>query len=94
MSTQRMERDAFGEIPVDADRLWGAATQRSLQFFAIGADRMPLEVVRCEALTMVCAQVMGNDVAVSIGQFRAERLQAADHSQRVAQHAIAGGRDA
>ena len=43
---------------------------------------------QCEAMTMVCAQVIGNDVAVGIGgasrQLRAERLQAADHPQRAA----------
>ena len=51
MTAQRIERDSFGEIHVEADRLWGASTQRSLQYFAIGADRMPLEVVWALALT-------------------------------------------
>ena len=30
MATTRIERDAFGEIEVPAERLWGAQTQRSL----------------------------------------------------------------
>ena len=35
----RMEKDAMGELPVPADRLWGAQTQRSIQNFPIGTDR-------------------------------------------------------
>ena len=37
----RMEHDALGEVPVPADKLWGAQTQRSFQNFRIGHDRMP-----------------------------------------------------
>jgi fumarate hydratase class II len=40
----RMESDPMGEVAVPADRLWGAETQRSLQYFSIGEDRVPLEV--------------------------------------------------
>ena len=42
--TYRTESDPMGEVAVPADRLWGAETQRSLQHFAIGEDRIPLEV--------------------------------------------------
>ena len=31
----RVEKDTFGPIEVPEDHLWGAQTQRSLQFFAI-----------------------------------------------------------
>src|SRR5690606_16784267 len=41
----RIERDTMGEIQVPADKLWGAQTQRSLQNFKIGGERMPIEVV-------------------------------------------------
>ncbi len=41
----RIEKDTMGEIQVPADKLWGAQTQRSLQNFKIGGERMPLEVV-------------------------------------------------
>jgi len=36
----------MGPIEVPADKYWGAQTQRSLLHFAIGDDRMPIEVVR------------------------------------------------
>jgi fumarate hydratase class II len=42
----RRESDSMGQIDVPADRYWGAQTARSLIHFAIGPDRMPLEVVR------------------------------------------------
>jgi fumarate hydratase class II len=42
----RIEKDTMGEIKVPADKLWGAQTQRSLQNFRIGIEKMPIEVVR------------------------------------------------
>ncbi len=42
----RVESDSMGKIDVPADRYWGAQTARSLIHFAIGPDRMPIEVVR------------------------------------------------
>ena len=43
---ERVEFDSMGEVRVPADRYWGAQTARSLQHFAIGADRMPIELCR------------------------------------------------
>ncbi|MCV3210044.1 class II fumarate hydratase [Mesorhizobium sp. YC-39] len=40
----RREFDSMGEVEVSADRYWGAQTQRSLQHFSIGDDRMPKAV--------------------------------------------------
>jgi fumarate hydratase class II len=54
----RIERDTFGEIEVPAARLWGAQTQRSLEYFRISGERMPLELVRALALVKrACAAV-------------------------------------
>jgi len=42
----RIEKDSMGEIPVPADRYWGAQTQRSIENFRIGpAGSMPREVI-------------------------------------------------
>ncbi len=41
----RTEKDTIGEIQVEADKMWGAQTQRSVQNFEIGTERMPHEVV-------------------------------------------------
>jgi fumarate hydratase, class II len=40
----RTEFDSLGEVQVPANRYWGAQTQRSLEHFSIGHDRMPKEV--------------------------------------------------
>ena len=47
-SETRTESDAFGEIQVDADKYWGAQTERSLENFKINQpyDRMPPQIVR------------------------------------------------
>jgi fumarate hydratase class II len=45
-SGSRTEADSMGEIKVAAEHYWGAQTQRSLHHFAIGDDRMPIEVCR------------------------------------------------
>lgn len=42
----RIERDSMGEILVEEDKLWGAQTQRSLEHFRIGTEKMPAEVIR------------------------------------------------
>ena len=52
---ERTEADSFGDIGVPADRLWGAQTQRSLQFFAIGrettaGETMPAALIRAMVL--------------------------------------------
>ena len=41
---KRREFDSLGDVEVPADRYWGAQTQRSLEHFDIGDDRMPKEV--------------------------------------------------
>lgn len=41
---KREEFDSMGSVQVPADRYWGAQTQRSLQHFNIGNDKMPIEV--------------------------------------------------
>jgi fumarate hydratase class II len=46
----RSESDSFGPIDIPADRLWGAQTQRSLQNFRIGGERMPLPIIHAFGL--------------------------------------------
>ena len=50
MNQTRTERDSMGPIEVPADRLWGAQTQRSLENFRIGTDRMPAGVIHALGL--------------------------------------------
>ncbi|MGG0825193.1 class II fumarate hydratase [Paenibacillus turicensis] len=41
----RIEKDTFGELEVPNDKYWGAQTQRSLQNFKIGDEKIPLTVI-------------------------------------------------
>lgn len=52
---QRIESDSMGELAVAADRYWGAQTQRSLQNFRIGGERMPAPVVRALGVQKLAA---------------------------------------
>jgi fumarate hydratase class II len=55
--TTRTERDTFGPINVPSERLWGAQTQRSLEFFYISSELMPPELIAALALTKrACAK--------------------------------------
>ena len=54
----RIEKDTMGEVKVPSDKYWGAQTQRSIQNFEIGNEKMPLEVVYGFAnLKKACALV-------------------------------------
>src|SRR5437763_10186965 len=50
MAKTRTETDTFGPIEVPTEKYWGAQTQRSLQNFRIGEERMPLPLVRALGL--------------------------------------------
>ncbi len=49
-SKTRTERDTMGEVEVPQERYWGAQTQRSLENFRIGGERMPPPLIRALAL--------------------------------------------
>ena len=54
----RIEKDTMGEVKVPVDKYWGAQTQRSIQNFEIGNEKMPLEVIYGFAnLKKACALV-------------------------------------
>ncbi|MEM6628914.1 MAG: class II fumarate hydratase [Bacteroidota bacterium] len=45
----RIEKDTMGEVQVPSNKYWGAQTQRSLENFKIGEQKMPIEVIRAFA---------------------------------------------
>ncbi|MFL2661418.1 MAG: class II fumarate hydratase [Alphaproteobacteria bacterium] len=50
MTDYRTEKDSIGEINVPSDKFWGAQTQRSLQNFSIGNDKVPIELIKSFAI--------------------------------------------
>jgi fumarate hydratase class II len=83
-ASTRIERDSFGPIEVPADRYWGAQTQRSIELFRIGTERMPEPLVRAfgvqkkaAALANVALGELGNAIVRACDEVIDGRL--ADH---------------
>jgi len=51
----RTETDSMGPVEVPADCYWGAQTQRSLQNFKIGTERMPVPLIHAFAVQKLAA---------------------------------------
>jgi len=60
----RTEHDALGEVQVPADRWWGAQTQRSLENFPIGNDRMPDGIIRAFAVLKKAAALTNEELGL------------------------------
>jgi fumarate hydratase class II len=54
----------MGPIEVDAERYWGAQTQRSLEHFRIGSERMPPELVHALAVIKQAAAQVNRELGV------------------------------
>lgn len=76
MSNTRIETDSMGPIEVPANQYWGAQTQRSLHHFAIGHDRMPIEVIHAMA-TLKKAAAMTNQQLGLLAEDKAKLIVAA-----------------
>jgi fumarate hydratase class II len=61
-SAVRVETDSMGEIEVPANHYWGAQTERSLHHFAIGEDRMPVELIKAFAILKKAAALVNHDL--------------------------------
>lgn len=61
-SAVRIETDSFGEIAVPANKYWGAQTQRSLQNFKIGSQRLPRPLIRALGIVKRCAALANLEV--------------------------------
>jgi len=59
----RIETDSFGEIKVEDSKYWGAQTQRSLENFKIGLEKMPLPLIEALILLKKCAAITNRDIA-------------------------------
>ncbi len=62
MSKTRIESDSMGQIEVQADRYWGAQTQRSLQNFKIGGHRFGRPVIRAFGVVKKAAALENQDL--------------------------------
>jgi fumarate hydratase class II len=61
MSDMRQETDSLGVVDVPADKLWGPQTQRSIEYFSIGKDVMPREMIASYAILKKAAATANHD---------------------------------
>jgi fumarate hydratase, class II len=78
VTLHRIEKDTFGPIEVPAERLWGAQTQRSLQNFKIGGDRMPPGLIRALAQVKRASAKVNTDLGQLAKEKAAAIMRAAD----------------
>jgi fumarate hydratase class II len=71
-SETRIEKDTMGEMPVPAQALWGASTQRAVENFPISGRPVPAEVIHAYGhLKAACA-----DVNLALGRMNSARHKA------------------
>ncbi len=78
MTGTRIETDSFGDIAVPADRYWGAQTQRSLQNFRIGDERMPMPLIHALAVVKSAAADVNRNLGLLNGDLAAGITTAAN----------------
>ena len=78
MAKTRTETDSIGSIEVPFDRYWGAQTQRSLQNFPIGDEKMPPALVKALGIQKKAAAITNMDMGVLEPELANAIISAAD----------------
>ena len=74
----RKESDSFGEIEVPNNKYWGAQTQRSIENFKIGEEKMPLPLVKAMAILKKSAAIVNMDMGLLDKKIADAIIQAAE----------------
>lgn len=74
----RIETDTFGEIQVEKTKYWGAQTQRSLENFKIGKEKMPKALIKAFAVIKKAAVIVNQEIAGLDAQISESICKAAD----------------
>lgn len=74
----RTETDSIGAIDVPANRYWGAQTQRSIQNFKIGGEKMPAPLVRALGIQKKASALSNMALGVLDKKLGEAMIQAAD----------------
>ena len=72
MDEYRIEHDSMGQVAVPADSMWGAQTQRSVENFRIGNERIPLPCIHAFGILKKAAAIANH----RMGKLDARRFQA------------------
>jgi len=76
--TTRTEKDSLGPVEVPAEKYWGAQTQRSLQNFKIGREKMPEEVIEAFAILKKASAIVNQKLGVLPSELAKPIVQACD----------------
>ncbi|MCB9771750.1 MAG: class II fumarate hydratase [Candidatus Omnitrophica bacterium] len=76
--SHRIETDSLGEIKVPSDKYWGAQTERSLENFKIGTEKMPQELIRAFAILKKAAAIVNCDLGLMPTEKKDLIVRAAD----------------
>ncbi len=60
----RIEKDSMGSIEVQDDKYWGAQSQRSLENFKIGNERMSREIIRAFGILKKACALVNRELGV------------------------------
>lgn len=74
----RIETDSIGEIEVPSNHYWGAQSQRSLQNFDIGEEKMPQPLVRALGIQKKASAITNMELGVMDEKTGKAIVQAAD----------------
>lgn len=70
----RIEKDTMGEIKVPDDKYWGAQTERSLENFRIGIEKMPKVLIYAFANLKKAAAIVNNRLKNGLDDERKEAI--------------------
>src|ERR1700736_4496384 len=70
----RKQFDSLGTVEVPANHYWGAQTQRSLEHFNIGHDRMPKEVYHAYGYVKKAAAIV-NTAAGRLPEWKGKLIE-------------------
>jgi len=76
--TTRSESDSMGTVEVEEARLWGAQTQRSLDNFRIGIEKMPRELIAALATIKKASALVNHELGLLPDDLTLLIVQAAD----------------
>lgn len=60
----RTEHDTMGEVSVPINKLWGAQTQRSVENFKIGQERIPVEIIKAFAIVKKASALVNYEFGI------------------------------
>jgi fumarate hydratase class II len=60
----RTETDSLGKVQVPDDRYWGAQTQRAIEYFSIGTDLMPIELIHAYGILKKAGALANRDLGL------------------------------